>query len=179
MDKSTDKKEKKGFFYTLGSVVKVVYAVIRGLIRVLSKTGLIIPGLYALAGCILYLAVGFNPVLFEESVYLESVLYAIGFGLATLACAIIFVKNIIVKPCKSFKQGFASTLAKKDENTEQGLPNITIEEPKQQQSELPKVYYSEMQKRLIKEYSNRFEVYIQKGSREILEKVEYKIDNQG
>ncbi len=177
MDKPTEKKQKKGFFYILGSIFKVIFFVVKSIFKLLCKTGLIIPGLFALAGVILYWVVDFNPIAFEESVYLESVLYAIGFGLSCLACAIIAVKNLVIKPAKNFKEGFSATLAKKSKPQESGLPNIQIEEPKQAQQERPKIYYSEMQKRLIHEYKDRFEVYIQKGNQEILEKVEYKIDN--
>ncbi len=177
MDNKTDKKEKKGFFFVLGGLFKVLFAIIGVLFKVLKKTGLIIPMLYALCGLVLYLVVGFNPLTFAEDVYLECVLYAVGFGLSAVACLIIAVKNLVIKPAKSFKKGFSSTLAKKKDKGEQGLPDIAVEEPKQASTEKPRIYYSEMQKRLIHEYQDRFEVYIQKGSQEILEKVEYKIDN--
>ncbi len=185
-----DKKEKKGLFYFLGCVFKVVFSIIKLIImvvwKVLRVTGLILPMLYAIAGLILYLLVGFNPFLFRDGpMFVECILYAVGFGLSCLAALIISIKNLVIKPASSFKQGFDATLVKKDkkeednvEMPEKGLQDVRIEEPKTSYHEKPKVYFSEMQNRLIHEYRDRFEVFILKGKEEVLEKVEYKIEDQ-
>ncbi len=177
-----DNKDKKGFSYFVGSFAKVVFSIIRLTIlviwKVLKVTGLILPALYALIGVVLYLLVGFNPFLFKDGpMFVECVLYAIGFALSGLAALMISIKNLILKPMKNFKDGYKSTLKKDGEKSENGLQNIKVEEPKSTNIEKPKVYFSEMQNRLVHEYKDRFEVFIVKGKEQILEKVEYKIED--
>lgn len=198
-----DKKKKRGFFYFLGCVFKAIYSVLKVIVlfiwKVLKATGLYLAVLYALVGLILYLTIDFNPLLFGAGdMLLECILYAVGMGLCLVFALVISIRNFIVKPLKRFGQGFMEfgsrpVQEEKIETKEEpfGLPKQHIEEPKQEieerhapifsrpvrTGEKVKVYYSGMQDRLIREYDDRFEVYVTVDGVERLEKVEYKLDD--
>ncbi len=198
-----DKKKKKGFFYFLGCVFKAIYSVLKVIVifiwKILKATGLYLALLYALVGLILYLVIDFNPLLFGRGdMLLECILYAVGMGLCLIFALVISIRNFIVKPIKRFGQGFMEFGTKRDdkEDEEQNetfeLPKQHLEEPKQEieerraplfarpvrTGERVKVYYSGMQDRLIREYDDRFEVYVTVDGVERLEKVEYKLDDE-
>ena len=74
---------------------KVVY-------KVLSFTGLWIPLLYALFGLILYWSLGFDPIRLD----VWGTLYLCGMIACVLACAVILIKNVVVRPVKSVIRGY-------------------------------------------------------------------------
>lgn len=191
-------------FKAIYSVLKVIVIFIW---KILKATGLYLALLYALVGLVLYLTIDFNPLLFGNGdMLLECILYAAGMGLCVVFALVISIRNFIVKPLKRFGQGFMEFGSKpsnedKSETKEEAfeLPKQHIEEPERhvlesrpeieerrspifarpvRTGERVKVYYSGMQDRLIREYDDRFEVYVTVDGVERLEKVEYKLDDE-
>lgn len=175
-----------------GSAIKALTYLFDGLFqfigRIMMFLGLWIPFLYAFFGLILYGLFRFNP--FDKS--LNATLYLIGFGLTVLCALIISVKNLIIKPFKSIREGYKNPVWVRDKNgkvvaapeaeepTREPTPYTKNEEPPEAvyarpEAERPKIYYSKREKdTLIHEYSDRFEVYRVIEGKPLLHKVEYK-----
>jgi hypothetical protein len=181
----------------LGSVFRIIIQIIELLGRIIGGLllflGLWIPALYALLGAVLYWTLGFNPLDFSTA---ESMLYLVGFIACCICSAVIIVRNLVVRPAKSFAEGFKYPIWRKrkpegcpyaaeqlpykkkkqrdlePQKTEYDSPKPTIREDR----EAPKVYFSEYEDgKLIHEYEDRFEVHAADGDGQFKrERTEYK-----
>ncbi len=205
-EKSEEKKKGFGHVLgtITKAIFTVLKVIVIFIFKVLKITGLYLPILYAFAGVVLYITTDFNPLLFGKGdMLLECILYAIGMGVCVLCALLITLKHIVVNPIKKIKNGLKkpekteeTSEEKTEDKTEDKIqkeenivPKEEVEEPKVQNieekvqyvkpirvGEKVKVYYSNMQDRLIREYDDRFEVYVTKDGVERLEKVEYKLN---
>lgn len=186
---------KKGCFFglILGSILKLLVGIFKGVIFVLSWSivylGLWVPFLYAIVGLVLFFTVQFNP--FEWTTWGQ--LYFAGFIASVVAALIITVRNIILKPLKSVSDGYKNPVWKRNTEKEEPVRETSrapraaarAEEPEDEMppvrktprayEESPLVYESELEHgSIVHEYSDRFEVFVLKNGRLVLDKVEMK-----
>lgn len=186
---------KKGCFFglILGSILKLLVGIFKGVIFVLSWSivylGLWVPFLYAIVGLVLFFTVQFNP--FEWTTWGQ--LYFAGFIASVVAALIITVRNIILKPLKSVSDGYKNPVWKRNKEKEEPVRetprpsrvSAKREEPEDEMppirktprayEEAPLVYESELEHgSIVHEYSDRFEVFVLKNGRLVLDKVEMK-----
>ena len=184
----------------LGSVFRAVFYLIGVIVKVLASvlvfTGLWVPALYALLGCVLYLIYHFDP-LNNQGLY--EYLYLSGAVVTIIIALVIFIRNLIVNPIKKAVTGDDGTEpwtkkrekkrlekalereerdAKKRETARQKEEKEEIpifDEPVYEKREEPNIYLSKVEAdTLIHEYSDRFEVYKLVDGRAIKDKVEFK-----
>ena len=184
----------------LGSVFRAVFYLIGVIVKVLASvlvfTGLWVPALYALLGCVLYLVYQFDP-LNNQGLY--EYLYLSGAVITIIIALVIFIRNLIVNPIKKAVTGDDGTEpwkkkkekkrlekalereerdAKKRETARQKEEKEEIpifDEPIYEKREEPNIYLSKVEAdTLIHEYSDRFEVYKLVDGRAIKDKVEFK-----
>ena len=184
----------------LGSVFRAVFYLIGVIVKVLASvlvfTGLWVPALYALLGCVLYLVYQFDP-LNNQGLY--EYLYLSGAVVTIIIALVIFIRNLIVNPIKKAVTGDDGTEpwkkkkekkrlekalereerdAKKRETARQKEEKEEIpifDEPIYEKREEPNIYLSKVEAdTLIHEYSDRFEVYKLVDGRAIKDKVEFK-----
>ena len=184
----------------LGSVFRAVFYLIGVIVKVLASvlvfTGLWVPALYALLGCVLYLIYHFDP-LNNQGLY--EYLYLSGAVVTIIIALVIFIRNLIVNPIKKAVTGDDGTEpwkkkrekkrlekalereerdAKKRETARQKEEKEEIpifDEPIYEKREEPNIYLSKVEAdTLIHEYSDRFEVYKLVDGRAIKDKVEFK-----
>ena len=184
----------------LGSVFRAVFYLIGVIVKVLASvlvfTGLWVPALYALLGCVLYLVYQFDP-LNNQGLY--EYLYLSGAVVTIIIALVIFIRNLIINPIKKAVTGDDGTEpwkkkrekkrlekalereerdAKKRETARQKEEKEEIpifDEPIYEKREEPNIYLSKVEAdTLIHEYSDRFEVYKLVDGRAIKDKVEFK-----
>lgn len=184
----------------LGSVFRAVFYLIGVIVKVLASvlvfTGLWVPALYALLGCVLYLVYQFDP-LNNQGLY--EYLYLSGAVVTIIIALVIFIRNLIINPIKKAVTGDDGTEpwkkkrekkrlekalereerdAKKRETARQKEEKEEIpifDEPIYEKREEPNIYLSKVEAdTLIHEYNDRFEVYKLVDGRAIKDKVEFK-----
>ncbi|NLL55899.1 MAG: hypothetical protein GX242_01665 [Clostridiales bacterium] len=105
-------KRAKGcaFGLLIGTIIRTFILAIEFLARILAKIlllfGLWIPLIYAIFGVILYYMFDFNP--FDFSLY--STIYLSGAAACVVACLIISIRNIVVRPARSVYEGYKHPL---------------------------------------------------------------------
>lgn len=185
------------------AVLFFLNALIKGIVAVMTFFGLWAPFLYALAGVILYFVLDFNPFVFDIDGILYTAGFAASVVVSIiitvrhlLAKPLKSVRDGFKKPVwekkdkkenkdaeeKEFAKRPSRAIERKRKNVSTeprkhtgGKPNKSIAEKIIVSDEVPKVYYSKREANtVIHEYSDRFEVYRISGSREILDKVEFK-----
>ena len=113
MKKKKETKKKPNAGEVIGSGLRALVEFFVFFCKVVFKflkiTGLWIPLLYVLFGLILYWTLGFDPIQLD----VWGTLYLCGMIACVLACAVILVRNVIVRPVKSIVRGYKNPVWRK------------------------------------------------------------------
>lgn len=155
-------------------LVKILFWLFRVIVRALGEIivffALYIPGLYLILGALLSKFAGFDIT----TNGLERTLYLVGMVACILCSIIITIRKLILTPIKTVFSGIGRR-TKKEFDTR---PDFHDEEKKITRnisSPYPLEYRSKLHPEIkVREWSDRFELYIDDGEGEKFYKVEYK-----
>ena len=113
MKKNKKTKRKPNAGEVIGSGLRALVEFFVFLCKVIGKflkfTGLWIPLLYGLFGLILYWTLGFDPIRLD----VWGTLYLCGMIACVLACAVLLIRNLVVRPVKSIVRGYKNPVWRK------------------------------------------------------------------
>lgn len=159
-------------------LVKILFWLFRVIVRALGEIivffALYIPGLYLILGAILSKYAGFNITIDG----LDRTLYLIGMVACFICSIIITVRKLVLTPIKTVFSGIGKRTKKEFDSR----PEFREEEKRVSRSVSNNGYPLEYRSKLypeikVREWSDRFELYVDDGEGEKFYKVEYKNKN--